>query len=105
MTNLNNSSKAAKKAAKAEAKRTKKEAKAALAAKASTAASSISGPSPAERSAVAAERQVRLQRWRVVFALLMFLVAAATFLATVRPWEKRGKSPPPPDPAAADNEP
>ena len=35
-------------------------------------------PSPAERSAAAAERQVRLQRWRVAFALISSLIALAT---------------------------
>jgi len=35
-------------------------------------------PSPAERSASAAERQVRLQRWRVAFTLISTLIALAT---------------------------
>jgi hypothetical protein len=34
--------------------------------------------SPAERSASAAERQVRLQRWRVAFTLISTLIALAT---------------------------
>ena len=44
------------------------------------------GPTPAERSAAAAERQVQLQRYRVWLGILAVLVALATFLATVRPW-------------------
>jgi hypothetical protein len=38
------------------------------------------GLTPAERSARAAERQVSLQRWRILFALLGFVVALATLL-------------------------
>lgn len=65
--------KAEKKAAKARLKIEKKQAK--------------STPPPhersvAERSAAAAERQVRLQRMRVVFAFLMFLVAATGLVVT-----------------------
>jgi hypothetical protein len=49
------------------------------------------GPTPAERSAAAAERQVRLQRLRVVLAFLGVAVAAAMLLWTVKPW----RTPPP----------
>jgi hypothetical protein len=41
----------------------------------------FSGPTdstPAQRSAAAAERQVRLQFWRVAFALVSTLIALAT---------------------------
>ncbi len=39
-----------------------------------------SGPSPAERSAEAAERQVALHRWRVVLALATALIAIISLL-------------------------
>jgi len=35
-------------------------------------------PTPAERSASAAERQVKLQRWRAIFAVISTLIALAT---------------------------
>ena len=84
--------KAQKKADKAQAKLDKKAAKArakstevAVGAPAA-AADHAAGPSPAERSAAAAERQVRLQRWRVILALAAMLVALLTFLYTPKPW-------------------
>lgn len=58
------------------------------------------GPTPAERSAAAAERQVRLQRWRVAIALLTFIIAALTFLLIYRPW--KSIQPAPPDEAPAE---
>lgn len=85
--------KAAKKAVKAQAKIEKKRANR-EAFEAGTAAEErpngdrdTSKLTPAERAAVAAERQVRLHAWRVVIALLMFLVGLLTFLFTARPWE------------------
>ncbi len=48
-------------------------------------------PSPQERSALAAERQVRLQRLRVVIALVMLLIALGTFLLMVKPWHWLGE--------------
>jgi len=96
MTETQDPAKTSKKIAKGEAKRAKKGAKAAALAEAANAGAAPpvpAGTSPAERSAAAAERQVRLQRWRVVFAVLMFLVAAGTFLATVRPWERWNLAP------------
>lgn len=38
------------------------------------------GKSPAERAAAAAERQVALQRWRVILGIVGALIAIATFL-------------------------
>ena len=67
-------SKLDKKAAKALAKSEKKQARAADGAVARGGASgSVGVPSPAERSAAAAERQVALQRYRVLLAALMLL--------------------------------
>ncbi len=80
-----NQAKTDKKASKAKLKAEKKAAKIASEAPASPGRSD-SAPSPAERSAVAAERQVTLQRFRILFALLMFLVAVVTLLWTVKPW-------------------
>jgi hypothetical protein len=58
------------------------------------AAVSVGGASsPAERSAAAAEKQVALQRYRVLFAVLMFLIAVATLIVTIRPWDRDGRSP------------
>lgn len=78
--------KALKKSLKAEIKQAKKSAKIQQATAASAAEKS-DGLTPAERSAAAAEKQVRLQRWRVVLAVAGVLVAAATLLFTLRPWE------------------
>ena len=83
--------KIAKKLLKAQAKAEKKRAK--FAAESPGAppptAEASSAPGAADRSAAAAERQVRLQRWRVVIALLTLAVAVVTFLLTVRPWESK----------------
>lgn len=57
---------------------------------------------PAERSAAAAERQVRLQRFRVWISLTAALIALATLLVTFRPWEFFSR--PEPAPAAAPSE-
>jgi len=46
-----------------------------------------SSPTPAERSAAAAERQVRLQSYRVWFAALGVIIAIATLLLTIKPWQ------------------
>ena len=48
------------------------------------------GPTPAERSAAAAERQVKLQKVRVLIALVAALIALAAFLVTVKPWQYLG---------------
>ncbi|MHC5109699.1 MAG: hypothetical protein ACYTHJ_07465 [Planctomycetota bacterium] len=45
------------------------------------------GISPAERSANAAEKQVRLQLWRVALALFAVVIAGAMLLFTIRPWQ------------------
>jgi hypothetical protein len=80
--------KTAKKLAKARLKEAKKRA----AAEATPAPSaqiekpSAGGPTPAERSAAAAERQVRLQRLRVIIALAATIVGLLTLLLTTRPW-------------------
>jgi len=77
--------KAAKKAAKAEKKLRKK------------APAGSPTDTPAQRSAAAAERQVKLQRYRVCLALITAIVAAAALLATTRPWERFMSSKPPTD--------
>ena len=87
--------KIAKKLLKAEAKAQKKRAKLATESKAAPLPPAVQGsgnlgsPSPADGSAAAAERQVRLQRWRVAIALLTLLVGVVTCLLTVRPWESK----------------
>jgi len=45
------------------------------------------GPTPAERSAAAAEHQVKLQKFRIVAAFLTALLALITFLWTVDPFD------------------
>ncbi len=45
------------------------------------------GMTPAERSAAAAERQVRLQRLRVWLAMLTFLVMIISVLWAIKPWK------------------
>lgn len=83
--------KAAKKAAKAQAKIEKKLAKKGVG-EAPPAPGTAGlpgakpGPTPAERSAAAAERQARLHGYRMWISLAAALVALATLLATVRPW-------------------
>ena len=78
-----------KKAAKQAAKTAKKQAKAERAAAdagdqtAAAARSAGGGPSPAERSAQAAERQVALTRWRVFWSAVGTLAAAATLWWTL----------------------
>ena len=89
-----------KKAGKAEAKLQKKMTKAGISHPLPTntpdaAPGGQDGPTPAERSALAAERQVRLQKYRVGIALAAALLMLAGFLATVRPWEYLQKAQPP----------
>lgn len=83
------SAKAAKKTAKAQAKAEKKRAKAeaAKAGVGTAAAAEQSKQADGKRSADVAQRQVRLQSYRVWIALVTLLVALLTFLLTVRPWE------------------
>ena len=81
-----------KKADKAEAKLQKKLAKAGVshAHTRNTPQAAPAGqerPTPAERSALAAERQVRLQKYRIAIALVGALLMLAGFLATVKPWK------------------
>lgn len=86
MGSAKDQAKADKKASKARLKAEKKAGNAA--AVAPIAAGGGDGkPSPAERSAAAAEKQVALQRFRVLFALLMFVVAVVGLLWTVKPWQ------------------
>lgn len=105
-------SKAAKKAAKAKAKIDKKLAKAHAQAATTGSGGGVQrdearprsagdarGLSPAERSAAAAERQVALQRFRVIFAAAVAVVTILTFLITVKPWRLWGSSPESPPPA------
>jgi hypothetical protein len=61
------------------------------------------GISPAERSARAAEQQVRLQRFRVWFAFLTVLLTLATILITLRPWRWLDREPAATDPPAVVN--
>ena len=89
--------KAVKKSAKAAAKRLKKEAKQQPTVSppsrprwgppSATPATKIdSGPTPAERSAAAAERQVRLQQRRVLLSAVGVAIALATLLWATKPW-------------------
>lgn len=87
-------SKAAKKTAKAQVKAEKAAHKAAIAAAAPDVPAG--DMSPSERSARAAERQVALQILRVLFALLMLVIATAGLLWTIKPWERGGSSEPQP---------
>ncbi len=77
-----------KKLAKAVVKEEKARAKASQphTAKPVNVAPSSTSPTPAERSAAAAERQVRLQSYRVWFAALGVIIAIATLLITLKPW-------------------
>jgi hypothetical protein len=81
--------KVAKKMAKAAAKAAKKKAKIdpVSGPPADTGPACGGGRSPAERSAEAAERQVALQRWRVVLAVLTAIIALASLLVM---WWLRG---------------
>ena len=85
--------KAAKKAAKAELKALKKQAKVeAVTPAEKTSVEQTTGRTPAERSAAAAEKQVRLQRFRVLIGILAVLVGLATLLVTVKPWRWNSNS-------------
>ncbi len=93
------SNKLEKKLGKAEAKLQKKLTKAGVSHTPPTnpphaAPSGQEGPPPAERSALAAERQVRLQKYRVGIALAGALLMLAGFLATVKPWKYLQKAQP-----------
>ena len=82
------SEESAKKAAKAELKREKKEAKRRsnrLAGEALQTQPSA-GPTPAERAAAAAERQVQLHRYRLWLSVIAILVAIASFVWSAKPW-------------------
>ncbi len=81
----------AKKAAKAQTKIEKKRVKLQDASHSSSARNTTIDYEPvaAQRSAAAAEKQVRMQWYRVLIALLTLAVALATFLITVKPWERR----------------
>jgi len=100
MDDAKDAAKEAKKAAKTQAKLQKKLAKkGAESARAdapqipaSSGAAVESGPTPAERSAAAAERQIALQRYRVWISLLIALIAVVSFLITVKPWTLLGSS-------------
>jgi hypothetical protein len=64
-------------------------------------ASGENGLSPAERSAAAAERQVRLQTYRVLIAVVVALVTLATLIVTTRPFWQAPSGDEPSDNAAA----
>jgi hypothetical protein len=114
MSESKDAAKTAKKAAKSQAKIEKKlgnlrtpTAEAPPTAGASSSwdsADSPPTPTPAERSAGAAERQVTLQRYRVLISLIAAAVALATFLITVKPWTflRATESAPPAAPAGGD---
>ncbi len=95
MTDHADDCKSVKKAAKAASKAEKKKAKAEHATTHATAGPMSEGPTPAERSAAAAEKQVRLQRWRVTIAILTFLIAAVTLFITQRGRFTATPEPPP----------
>lgn len=76
----NDDAKIKKKAAKALVKQEKKRTS-------QTSVDSADTPTPAERSAAAAERQVRLQSYRVWFAAIGVIIAIATLLITFKPWK------------------
>ena len=73
---MSDDQKIAKKQAKAEVKTLKKQGQIETVEKSESTVST--DPSPAERSASAAERQVKLQFWRVAFALISTIIALAT---------------------------
>ena len=81
--NKSDDAKTEKKAAKALVKREKKRASQTSVEQ----ADEPTPPTPAERSAAAAERQVRLQSYRVWFAAIGVIIAIATLLVTFKPWE------------------
>jgi cobalamin biosynthesis Mg chelatase CobN len=74
--------KVAKKLAKAAAKAAKKQSAAPNSGpgRAGAARTYVAGDSPAERAAAAAERQVALQRWRVVLAVVTAIIALGSLL-------------------------
>ena len=74
--------KVAKKTAKAAAKAAKKQASAAPPSPAEP-STPAGARSPTERSAAAAERQVALQRWRVILAVVAAAIALITLLVMV----------------------
>ncbi len=76
-----------KKLAKSLVKEEKARAKANQAIAPGPAPAPSSSPTPAERSAAAAERQVKLQSYRVWFAALGVIIAIATLLVTLKPWQ------------------
>ena len=88
MSDSKESSKAAKKAAKAEAKARKKAAKLAtkvsVGQSAAASDSSQTDPLPAERSALAAERQVEINRRRFWIMAIGVLIALASLIVTLR---------------------
>lgn len=79
--------KAAKKAAKNQVKQAKRAAGRG-ASETPVAVSRAGGPTPAERSAAAAERQVRLQWLRVILAFLGVLATVVVILLTYKPWDR-----------------
>ena len=100
MDDAKDAAKEAKKAAKAQVKRQKKLAKKCAESAGADAPQVLppsdttveSGPTPAERSAAAAERQLSLQRYRVWISLVIALIALVSFLITVKPWTLLGSS-------------
>jgi len=83
------SEKSAKKAAKAELKRDKKAGKASSdrsPASEGPPVPSSAGPTPADRAAAAAERQVQLHKYRLWLSLIAVLVAVAGLAWSVKPW-------------------
>jgi hypothetical protein len=108
MADAKEHTKGLKKELKAQAKLRKKEAKGAVvdasAGAGQPASAEPTGPTPAERSAAAAERQARLHTYRVWIALAGVVLALVTVLVSTRPWERRSEPPPVEQvPDAADN--
>jgi len=113
MTEQNEDAKVAKKAAKAELKRRKKLGKTNDVLRtgipsdttstgqmgAGEQPAEASHPTAAERSAAAAERQVRLQRLRVAIAFATGFIALATLLVALKPWKWWPGLQGPPEPA------
>lgn len=84
--------KAAKKAAKSQVKQAKRTAGPGVGDAPAT-ASNAGGRTPAERSAAAAERQVRLQWLRVLLAFLGVVATVVAILLTYKPWKHEAGGP------------
>ncbi|MCG8408293.1 MAG: hypothetical protein MI923_24090 [Phycisphaerales bacterium] len=93
MSDSKEEAKQIKKTAKAESKSLKKMTQAQADPAPSNDPTETTGLTPAERSAAAAERQVRLQHFRVWLALAAVIVGVITILATIKPWSAATNEP------------